>query len=159
MVTLKEWSDFVERITDEIELLHQEVDAIRPLADKLQLMDPDPVELRAAAASLHAFYNGIERVLLLLVRRLDSTVPTGIRWHRELLDQAADSTRNRPAIISNGPKEPLVEYLGFRHVFRHNYPGTLRWAQCSSLFRSMSDVLSQFRTEVEAFLENLDIDD
>lgn len=37
MVTLKEWSDFVERITDETELLHQEVDAIRPLADKLQL--------------------------------------------------------------------------------------------------------------------------
>lgn len=117
MVTLKEWADFVERITDEIELLHQEVDAIQPLADKLQLIDPDPVELRAAAASLHAFYSGIERVLLL-----------------------------------------LVEYLGFRHVFRHNYPETLRWTQCSSLFRSMSDVFSQFRTEVEAFLESTDSD-
>lgn len=79
MVALKELSDFVERITDETELLHQEVDTIRPLADKLHVMDPDPVELRAAAASLHAFYSGMERVLLLLVRRLDSTLPSGIR--------------------------------------------------------------------------------
>ena len=159
MVILKKWSDFVERIADEQDLLHKEVDAIRPLADKLQVTDPDPVELRAAAASLHAFYSGIERVLLLLVRRLDPALPSGIRWHRELLDQAADNTNNRTAIISDGLKERLVEYLGFRHLFRHNYPGTLRWAQFSSLFRSMSDVFCQFRTEVEAFLESLGSDE
>jgi hypothetical protein len=51
MGILKEWSEFGERIHDEIDLLNQEVEAVRPLADKLQLMDPDPVELRAAAAT------------------------------------------------------------------------------------------------------------
>jgi hypothetical protein len=153
MGILKEWSEFVERIHDEIELLNQEVEAVRPLADKLQLMDPDPVELRAAAATLHAFYSGIERVLLLLVRRLDSTLPSGVRWHRQLIDQASVFTENRMAIISHDLREKLVEYLGFRHVFRHNYPGTLRWEQCSTLFRSLPDVLGRFRTEVESFLE------
>ncbi len=150
---MNEWADLVRRITDEIELLDEEVDAVRPLADKLRKADPDPVELRAAAATLHAFYSGIERILLLLVRQRDTTLPSGIRWHRELLDQAADGTGNRTAIISDELRATLVEYLGFRHVFRHNYPGTLRWAQCSTLFRPMPEVLRRFRSEVNAFLD------
>lgn len=150
---LNAWADLFRRITDEIELLDDEVAAVRPLADKLHLADPDPVELRAVAATLCAFYSGIERILLLLVRQRDTTQPSGIRWHRELLDQSAESTGNRTAIISDELGSTLVEYLGFRHVFRHNYPGTLRWAQCSTLIRSMPEVLRRFRSEVNAFLD------
>lgn len=152
---MNEWADLLERITDEIELLNEEVDAVRPLADKLRVVDPDPVELRAVAATLPAFYSGIERIVLLLVRRRDTVLPSGIRWHRELLDQAAGGAGSKTAIISQELKATLVEYLGFRHVFRHNYPGTLRWAQCGTLFRSMPEVLRRFRIEVDTFFDRV----
>jgi len=72
---LNEWREFEERVTDELESLDEELSAIAPLRAKLRQTDPDPVELRAAATTLHAFYNGVERLLIYVSRRFDDSIP------------------------------------------------------------------------------------
>jgi hypothetical protein len=97
---LNEWHEFEQRVTDELESLDEELSAIAPLRAKLRQTDPDPIELRAAATTLHAFYNGVERLLMHVSRRFDDSIPTGISWHRELLNHAAEATSDRSAVLS-----------------------------------------------------------
>ncbi len=149
---MNEWPEFEERVTDELESLDDELSAIAPLRAKLRQADPDPVELRAAATTLHAFYNGVERILIQIVRHFDDSIPNSISWHRELLNQAVEATSGRSAILSAELHNQLVDYLGFRHVFRHNYPATLRWMQCKPLFQRLEQVHEAFRAEIEGFL-------
>lgn len=151
---MNEWHKFEERVTDELQSLDEELSAIAPLRAKLRQTDPDPIELRAAATTLHAFYNGVERLLMHVSRRFDDSIPTGISWHRELLNHAAEATSDRSAVLSAGLHNELLDYLGFRHVFRHNYPATLRWRQCKSLFQRLEQVHGAFRSEVKRFLDN-----
>lgn len=151
---MQEWRELVERIQDELHYLQDEVDAVSPLLKKLELIEPDEVEIRAVGATLHAFYGGVERILTIIAKRFDPPIADGRRWHRALLDQATTETEWRPRVISSGLHARLVEYLGFRHVFRHNYPGTLRWVQCGSLFRALGITCSQLEQEIAAFLEN-----
>ncbi|MFO8063396.1 MAG: hypothetical protein R6V29_02045 [Spirochaetia bacterium] len=151
---MNEWHEFEERVHDELELLSDEISAVAPLTRKLQQHEPDPIELRAAATTLHAFYNGVERILVQIMRRFDDSIPNSTRWHRELLDQAIESTSDRSAIVGSELHDSLVDYLGFRHVFRHNYPATLRWRQCKSLFHRLEQVHEEFRLEIEQFLDS-----
>ena len=110
-----------------MEQLAAEIAAVRPLFEKLSQREPDDVEMRAAALSLHGFYNGVEGIFLLIGKYFDNHVPGGVRWHRQLLDQMKVSTENRPGIIDQEVYDMLVEYLSFRHMVRHSYPGTLSW--------------------------------
>jgi len=49
-------------------------------------------------------------------------VPFGANWHRELLNQMSIEIPGvRPAVISEGLRENLEGYLGFRHVVRNVY--------------------------------------
>lgn len=97
---MNEWHEFEERVTDELESLDEELSAIAPLRAKLRQTDPDPIEPRAAATTLHAFYNGVERLLMDVSRRFDNSIPNSISWHRELLNQAAEATSDRSAVVS-----------------------------------------------------------
>lgn len=151
--TLQEWHEVVERVQEELQSLQEEIDAVGPLLRKLTQVEPDEVEMRAAAATLHAFYSGVERLLLVIARRCDASTPQSIRWHRELLDQVALPTDSRPRVISSQLHSQLIEYLGFRHVFRHNYSGTLRWAQCVGLVQALEETCSRLQQEVLAFIE------
>ena len=141
-------------MADELESLDEELSAIAPLRARLRQTVPDPIELRAAATTLHAFYNGVERLLIHVSRRFDDSIPKSMSWHRELLNQAAEATSGRSAILSAELHNELLDYLGFRHVFRHNYPATLRWEQCKPLFHRLEQVHKAFRSEVERFLED-----
>lgn len=139
---------------DELESLAEELSAIAPLRAKLRETDPDPIELRAAATTLHAFYNGVERLLIHVLRHFGDAIPNNIHWHRELLKQATEATGDRNPVLSAELHSELLDYLGFRHVFRHSYPATLRWKQCKSLFHQLEQIHRAFRSEVQRFLEN-----
>ncbi len=82
----------------------------------------DPAVLALAAVALHGWYTGLESVLERVARQLDGDVPTGSRWHRELLTQmSVEVPRLRPAVLPRTVIAPLAELLAFRHFFRHAY--------------------------------------
>jgi hypothetical protein len=85
------------------------------------------IEVTACASVLHSFYNGLENIFLSIVKRIDRNVPTGDRWHRDLLYQMGKETPERKQVLTNKTIDQLVDYMGFRHFYRHSYSFSLEW--------------------------------
>jgi hypothetical protein len=58
------------------------------------------VEITATASVLHSFYNGLENIFLTIAKGLDESVPSGAKWHRELLMQMADTNPKRGPVLN-----------------------------------------------------------
>ena len=135
--------------------MNDELEAVGPLLNLLERRKPDPVELRAAATTLHAFYNGVERIFSIIAKHVDGREPTGRRWHRELLQRMTLPSENRNAVIETEVGDKLLDYLGFRHRFRHSYPGTLHWNQMAGLVSDLETTHRAFRASVNRLLSEL----
>ena len=124
------------------------------LLDKSAKTEPSVVERTALGSVLHSFYTGLEGIFLTVAKRVDKQVPSGDRWHRDLLDQVAAATDRRTALISKETKESLQAYLAFRHFFRQAYAYVLRWEEMHDLVNGLASTWARSKTEIEAWLEN-----
>ena len=136
----------------ELSDLQSEVDTVRPLLEKVEHSEPDPIELRAIATTLHAFYGGVERVFLVIAKFVDLKVPSSPQWHRELLDQMHTTTEVRSRILDDHLYHRLSDYLGFRHFFRHSYPMQLKWSRLKPLTHDLRASLNDFVDQIEEFI-------
>lgn len=90
---------------------------------RLNATPGDVGALALAAVALHGWYTGVETIFERIARELDGAVPTGDRWHRELLAQmTAEIPGTRPPVIPTTLVPDLAALLAFRHFFRHAYP-------------------------------------
>jgi hypothetical protein len=103
----------------------------------------DDIEIRAAASTVHSIYNGIERVLVLVLKDRRVNVPNGSKWHAELLVLAKNQ-----GIISEDLYRRLREYLSFRHFFRHSYGISLDPELLFPLVEGAVPLIESMRTEV-----------
>jgi hypothetical protein len=113
---------------------------------------PTLVEIAALGALLHAFYGGIENIFKRVAVLIDESVPSGDSWHRNLLDQVSGATEKRPAVISETLRLRLIDYLGFRHVFRGSVLINLYWERMRPLVSEFRGVFADFEMQVEEFL-------
>ena len=67
---------------------------------------------------LHSFYTEIGKILKIIAREWDCSVPAAESWHRDLLVQMSEVTAKRPAVFSADLLATLKEFLAFRHLFR-----------------------------------------
>lgn len=82
----------------------------------------DPAILALGAVGVHGWYTGLETILERIARQIDQEVPTGPRWHRELLSQmVVEIPGVRPPVLPSPTLPMLAELLTFRHFFRHAY--------------------------------------
>ncbi|MFN8499751.1 MAG: hypothetical protein U0641_18005 [Anaerolineae bacterium] len=113
--------------------------------------------LASAALDLHSFYTGVERLLELIARDVDQSVPSGPSWHRDLLAQSAlPIAALRPAILRAETRDALSEYLGFRHVVRTAYSFDLRTDRVSELTADLPRVFGMTRDDLLMFADFLD---
>jgi len=147
------WGKLRKQIAVEREQLGQLLDAHRPLLDKCIVSQPDPIDLSALAAMLHAFYTGMENALKRIEVELGEESPRGEGWHMRLLSAMARAGRSRPPVISQSLKEALRPYLEFRHVFRQAYSFQLKWARMSRLVLESGALLERLCGELDAFLD------
>lgn len=91
-----------ERIRSEVPRIDREMDNVTHAWERAHLANQeDELLVRAAALSLHAFYNGVERLFEQIARRVNGSLPDGDVWHRDLLLQMASPVPGiRPAILS-----------------------------------------------------------
>ena len=109
--------------------------------------------VRARGSILHDFYNGVARVFLRIARELNSGVPRGEQWHRDLIaDMALTIPGLRPAVIDDDLALVLGEYLRFRHVFRNVYGGRLDVQRMASLEARLPETITVFRHRIEGFV-------
>lgn len=149
---MSKWLELQRSVTVELSNLRSELECVQPLLDKLRLQEPDAIEIRAAAATLHAFYGGVERILVLVAKSYGEPAGAASNWHRDLLAHMSGPGIDRRAMLSAQLREQLSEYLGFRHLFRHAYPMTLRWSRLRPLVEKLTTTVEQFSREVETFL-------
>ncbi|MBI3176370.1 MAG: hypothetical protein HY872_04895 [Chloroflexi bacterium] len=145
----------VSDIKFEIEQIDKLLETYTDLLAKAQTGKPDLVETTAIGSVLHSFYNGLENVFLAIAKGIDRNVSAGSQWHRDLLNQMAQSTTRRKAILSASTAESLTDYLSFRHFFRHSYSFYLDWEELEELVTPLVDIWGRTKNELQDFLETL----
>ena len=140
------------KIIFEISQIDTLLEKAKILSEKCALNTPDFIEISAAGATLHAFYNGLENIFILIGKQIDNATFTSQRWHKELLDSMFSDTDRRSAILDNSLHDKLFDYMSFRHVFRHSYGYALDWERLNPLFSQMNEVWKNTKTCIQKFI-------
>ena len=150
--------EIAERIRGEITELERSVERSQRVWSRAARPSPDQdMYIDAVALNLHSFYSGIERLLELIARHIDRTVPTSETWHRDLLEQMAKNYGEiRPAVISQSSALGLDEFRRFRHLVRNVYTTNLAPDKIDRLMSKLDRLWSQVRVELLAFAEFLE---
>lgn len=139
------------RILSEISALWVVVARVES-AWKAAATNNDELYYDSVALNIHSFYSGLERVFEKISSAVDGSLPQGINWHQELLNQMALEIPNvRPAVISEKTREHLEPYRGFRHVVRNVYTYHIIPEKMKPLARSIRPVFKQVEKELTAF--------
>lgn len=146
----------ISQVKFEISQIDELFKSYSDLLRETQKEEPDLIEVTAFASVLHSFYNGVENIFLNIVKRIDCNVPTGDRWHRDLLYQIGKATPERSKVLTHKTIALLVDYMGFRHFYRHSYSFSLEWEELEKLTAPMEDIWKQVKDELEVFLKSLE---
>lgn len=141
-----------KQVRVELEQLNELLETHETLLNKVRSQEPDPIELSALAAMLHAFYTGSENLFKRVTIEIDGGLEKSEFWHQELLKNMANRNENRPSVISQALMEKLRPYLDFRHVFRQAYTFQLRWSKMSALVLECREVFARLEKELGVFL-------
>ncbi|MGH2416093.1 MAG: hypothetical protein ACRDEA_20865, partial [Microcystaceae cyanobacterium] len=113
--------------------------------------------LDGVALNLHGFYTASERVFEEIAREIDSSVPTGREWHRDLLRQMSSEISGiRPPVIKYSALNCLEEYRGFRHVVRNIYTFNLRPSRLRELVGDLSACYTSLCEDLNNFCNFLE---
>ena len=112
--------------------------------------------INSIALNLHGIYTGIERIFEDIAKEIDQRLPTGDKWHRDLLDQMAVSIPNvRKAVISEESRFILDELRRFRHVVRSAYSFQLDEEKVLIVANQIADYHKVMIDEIQLFCDNL----
>ncbi len=150
---LRLWDKLTAQVNVELEQLDELLATYRRLLKRCETSAPDEIELAALAAMLHSLYNGVENLLKRIAVEAGEGLPSGEVWHRRLLDQMAEASEVRPAVLSEELRTRLRLYLDFRHVFRHSYTFDLRWDKMRPLVLYCEETVAALRESLETFLK------
>jgi hypothetical protein len=146
-------------IDEEVERLRAHVLAGKPLLDSLRDREPNHIEMMASCTMLHGFYNGVEKICR-SVSEFTGEKWTGQKdaegWHKRLLDSMTQESSIRPALLSEPLYETLLEYLRFRHLFRHAYFQELNWRRMAHLLKNLEAVFETFLSEMSVFRDKME---
>jgi hypothetical protein len=139
------------RILNEISALGVVVARVED-AWKAAAASKDELYFDSVALNIHSFYSGLERVFEKIASAVDDSIPQGVNWHQELLNQMALEIPNvRPAVISEKTRHQLDTYRGFRHVVRNVYTYHISPDKMKPLAKGIRRVFKQVEKELIAF--------
>jgi len=141
------------KLSFEISQIDKLINDNKPLLKLCKEKIPDYIELSATALLLHSFYNGIENILILIFKSYKEEV-TGEKWHSNLLSKAFVSNANRKQIFSDELREPLEEYLKFRHFIRHAYGFQLEWLAMEDLVKRLENIWDKVKENINSIIES-----
>jgi hypothetical protein len=141
-----------EKINFEIEEVEKLLTDYSMLIDIVKNKKPDLVEITATATVLHSFYNGIEKIFQFIAKEIDNDLPDGTRWHTDLILKMCRDNGQRKRVISEELLIIMLEYMAFRHFFRHSYSFQLKWEKIEHISVNITENWSLFKKEIEAFM-------
>jgi len=143
-----------EEIGKELESLSEVVAHIETGLTDLAKADDDSrgYIIDSLALSLQSFYTGFENIFRRIATYVDGELPTGERWHVDLLEQMSIDLPNiRPKVISENTQQELKEFLSFRHAIRSIYVFDISSEPVITLAATASTFFSKAKVELEAY--------
>lgn len=116
---------------------------------------PDTTETAAISSILHSFYNGIEKIFIFIVKYYDNFIPSGEKWHRDLIKRMNIRSDKRDKILSDTTKEIVLIYMGVRHFIRHSYDFQIDWNLIRNNFLTLKDNWNAIKSDIITFVKYL----
>ena len=145
----------IEDIEFEIDEIDNELNIFSSLLALCEKKIPDTIEKAAIGSLLHAFYTGIEKVFSIIAKKIDQESPSKATWHKDLIISMSKSYKKRDAVISNETFTSLIEYLNFRHYFRHSYEYRLDWEMMQNMVLSINKVWDKCKYDIRRFISTV----
>lgn len=115
--------------------------------------DPSSVELRALGSIVHDFYTACERIFERVAVYLGPGLPVGDSWHISLLrSMEVQIEGKRPAVLEHQLAACLLDYLRFRHLFRHTYGYELEWDKLHPLVERLETTKASLGRQLDNFV-------
>jgi uncharacterized protein YutE (UPF0331/DUF86 family) len=127
-----------EKIEAELENIERALGELPSTTEGLSTL-----ELAGVGALLHSFYNGIENVLVQLLRGRNIEPPHGPSWHRDLVDMTVSQ-----GLVTQTTADDLRQYVAFRHFFNHAYAIDIRSELVEPLMHGVRRVYALFRHDI-----------
>ena len=141
------------KIRHEISRIDKSLNDVGPLLNLCKIkIQPDIIEITAAAQVLHSFYNGIESIIVLIFKYLNEKIPNDPRWHKTLLEMTFGTNSQNIKILSDDLKVKMEEYLSFRHFIRHSYSSELDWEIMGPLVKEILNIWIKIKNDFEVFI-------
>ena len=143
----------IQRISDERIKIER---TVRGIAHALQDIDVVAENHRkyvekTITSDLAEIYRGIENIFERIAREVDMQMPSGSKWHRDLLDQMAERREKRPPVISQKTTRRLKRLLKFRHRVNHIYRYELIYEKAEKHAKRVGKLFDNVTEELDAF--------
>ena len=147
-----------QRINDELDKIDGILERIQRGLDSIDVL---PVQARefienTIATDLADIYRGIENIFLRIAREVDRHVPTGSRWHKNLLAQMTGKRPERPPVISENTSLQLEALLDFRHKVNNIYGRELRYEKTIPHAKSIDELFAKVSQDLNTFIDSLE---
>jgi predicted nucleotidyltransferase len=146
-----------QRINDELAKIEE---TLARITRGLENIDVLPVQARefienTIATDLADVYRGIENIFLRIAREVDTHVPTGSKWHKNLLAQMAEQRPERSPVISERTFLQLADLLDFRHKFNNIYGEELVYEKTEPHAKSIDELFASTSQDLNTFTDSL----
>ena len=146
-----------QRINDELAKINETLERIQRGLENIDVL---PVQARefienTIATDLADVYRGIENIFLRIAREVDMHVPTGSRWHKNLLAQMVEQRPERPPVISENTSLQLEKLLEFRHKVTNIYGRQLIYEKTEEHAKSIGKLFADISEDLGIFSDAL----
>ena len=147
-----------QRINDELDKINGILERIQRGLEKIEVVPIDIKEFieNTIATDLADIYRGVENIFLRIAREVDMHVPTGSRWHKNLLAQMTEKRPERPPVISENTSLQLEELLEFRHKVNNIYGRELRYEKTIPHAKSIDELFASVSQDLNTFTDSLE---
>jgi hypothetical protein len=142
------------KILYEISRIDKLLNDSSPLINLCKIKEPDYIEITAMAQILHSFYNGIEGIVILILKNINEKLPNDYKWHKTLLEISFGQNTRYFKIFRDEIKNLLNDYLNFRHFIRHSYSSELKWKDMEQLTKRIEELWIIIKEDFNNFINN-----
>jgi len=135
-----------ERVDFELRQITKELQVVGRVNQIRQASELDEIQIRAAASSLQSIYNGIEKILVSILKQRSFAIEESTAWHSEVLEAAI-----KTKVISEDLGNNLKDFMGFRHFYRHNYGFMLDGELLKPLLDRIADTVDDLRRQLRVY--------
>ena len=143
----------IQRISDERDKIERTVRGTKNALQDIDIVEQNHKKYveKTIASDLVEIYSGIERIFERIAREVDKHIPSGSKWHRNLLAQMAEHRGKRKPIISKITERRLNRLLKFRHRMNNIYRYELIYEKAEKHAKRVSKLYDNLSKELDAF--------